>query len=110
MSEDVLDEYVTDDEEAVAEREKQIDLEIKKQDLEFQEVMSTKAGRNVVWQFLCMARLYNTPAGDTNDIMRAIGRQDMGREIQSKVFTLSPEMYMIMVSEGDERDKKIGNS
>lgn len=71
---------------------------------ELRVVLSTKGGRNVIWRLLSMTTLFHSPVGDTNDIMRAIGGQDIGREFLAEVFTSDPGSYILMQQEAKERD------
>jgi hypothetical protein len=78
-------------------------LEYERQVEELRQVLSTKGGRNVIWRFLSMTHLFQTPVGETNDIMRIVGAQDIGREMLASIFTSDPKAYILMQQEADDR-------
>ena len=92
------------DEVKVGKRKIKAKLEREKQVEELRVILSTKGGRNVIWRLLSMAKLFNDPIGDTNDIMRQIGAQCIGRLILAEVFTSDPNAYILMQQEAKERN------
>ncbi len=97
------DRFDAGDEEDVAEREKKVQLEREREVEEFRVILSTRGGRNVVWRLLSMTGLFNSPIGETNDIMRQVGAQDLGRKFLAEVFTSDPGAYILMSQEAEVR-------
>ena len=92
------------DEAKVSKSKTKAKLEEERQVEELRVVLSTEGGRNVVWRMLSMAGMFNSPIGETNDIIRSVGRPDMGREILGDIFTSDPNAYILMQQEAKERN------
>ena len=98
------------DERQVSKRKTKAELERERQVEELRVILSTEGGRNVVWRVLAMSQIFNSPPADTNDAFRMVGRQDLGRELLNEIFTSDKDAFILMQTEGNERDSKIGKA
>ncbi len=96
------------DQKQVKVRKTKAQLERELQVEEMRVILSTKGGRNVIWRVFCMSKLFCSPPGEDHACLRAVGRQDLGRELLAEVFTSDAKAFILMQSEADERDNKIG--
>jgi hypothetical protein len=67
---------------------------------QFRSVMSTKAGRAVVWGFLSRAQVFGS-AFNTNAMQQShnIGWQDAGKWWLAEIEQACPEQYQVMANE-----------
>lgn len=81
-------------------REEQLIIQ-ERNDLEW--VTSSVAGRRVLWRILSFCGVYQAPVGDTNDIMRQLGKKDVGLYILDLIGDCSEERLITMMREAKNR-------
>lgn len=67
-------------------------------------VINDPAGRRFLWRVLESCRIYETPSGDTNDVMTMIGIQSVGKFLLSEIIATNDEAYILMMREAKERE------
>jgi hypothetical protein len=69
--------------------------------VDLKDVLKTRAGRNVIWQVLAMCGI-DDPIETDNDILRNLGKRDIGLQVRNWVFTSDDGAFSIMQSEAFE--------
>lgn len=68
-------------------------------------VLSTEAGREVVWRFIEQCGVFHSPPTHPQDTFRYVGRADIGRWVMAEVFEAHPEAYTLMRQEAEQREQ-----
>lgn len=69
-------------------------------------VMSTEAGRMVMWDLLSSAGVYRSVWSPNSEIHYKAGRQDFGHELMATLLETNEGLYELMAREARARDKK----
>ena len=62
-------------------------------------VLSTRAGRNVLWRQLCQCHLFETITVQSSEIYVRSGRRDAGLALIAEITLADPEAYLLMQRE-----------
>lgn len=68
-----------------------------------QTIMRMETGRRFVWRLLSICGVYQSPVGETEAILRQIGKKDFGLELLGIVGDADDEMLFQMMRESKER-------
>lgn len=72
----------------------------------YRQVMSTVAGRAVLWDLISEAGVFETPwCNFQMEVNRNIGRQDFGRKMLAELVALDEQLYLLMETEARTRDR-----
>lgn len=71
----------------------------------FRQVLATYIGREFVWRTIAECGIYRAPPTHPQETFRAVGQQDIGRWIQTEVFTADGDAYKLMWKEAEERKR-----
>ena len=74
-------------------------------DLDLAHVLKDRAGRNTIWRILSICGIYDGIPTD-QDVLRNLGKRDIGLALQHWVFTSDESAYSIMKSEADKRERE----
>ena len=97
--------YNTADPEMV-ERVRQFEKMWDQQDVDdLQKVLSTRGGRGAIWRILELCGIYDGIPTD-QDILRNLGKRDVGLQLQQWVFTSDDMAYTLMQNEAFSRSEK----
>lgn len=71
---------------------------------DLQDVLSTKAGRRVIWKILSRAGVFRVDweAGNHGYNDLCTGRRTIGNELMSEIQAIDPELYVTMAREANE--------
>ncbi len=69
-------------------------------------ILATYGGRAFIWRLLSSCGMHHAAVGGTNDVFRSEGRRDVGLELEEEVWTVHPEMYILMMNDAISRDTK----
>lgn len=101
----MTDTYDTSDPEIV-ERVQQFDKMWNDTDVnDLRQVLSTRAGRGAIWRIMGLCGIYADIPTD-QDILRNLGKRDVGLQLQDWVFTSDDMAYTMMQNEAFSRDQK----
>jgi hypothetical protein len=73
--------------------------------IDLADILKTRAGRNVMWQVLAMCGIDEHIDTD-NDILRNLGKRDIGLMVRAWVFTSDDGAFSIMQSEAFKREQQ----
>lgn len=73
---------------------------------DFEQVLSTRAGRNVIWHILEQGQLFHALPTDGEELKRQAGRHDLALAVWAQVWTASPQTFILMGNEAQEAERK----
>ena len=73
----------------------------------FRQVLDTYVGREFIWRAIAECGIYRAPPTHPQETFRAIGQQDIGRWLQTEVFTADGDAYKLMWEEAEEREREL---
>lgn len=71
-----------------------------------QNSLDTYEGREFFWDLMSLCGTFEVPRGLGDDIHRALGKQEIGRQIEDTLFTYHADAYILMRAEAQERLEK----
>ena len=80
-------------------------IRLQREMLDVQTIMRMETGRRFIWRLLSICGVYQSPVGETEAILRQIGKKDFGLELLGIAGDADDEMLFQMMRESKVRDE-----